>query len=270
MEKINISKLKEVIEKAEKKLEELERANDKSSHKYKRITKSLEKAYATLNLGDYTQKTIDKRTDEVWEALMDDHSLFLFIFFIGIFLTGAIIFAVYQAFSFIGANNIHNHPHKPVTGDTSLVKVNYLESSIISLYDQLSVDDEIGLQNAPQKFTISNDSKEAPNLDYDVEYQINLMPMNDPHAKLLNVKYIKYQYKYTDKKSGKTYTSSIGTIGDLERNQDGSFKLTSGEQDMDGSTDYEVVFWISNQAGNDQQGSTFTFAFKVEAGIDVD
>lgn len=265
----NIDKLNEAIETAENVLEEIkDQDNSRAKRKRKRINKALETAYATLNKKEYTQKEIDKKTDEVWRSLMDDDYLVIIVFLFGFLLSGAIIYTVFQAYSFIHSNWDPERNDPEITEELSeLVKVDYIENNIVSLYDQVTVSDKVGLNNAPQEFTISNDSSEVGALNYMVHYSVNIVPMNDPNVKLIDKRYIKYKYTYVDSSTGKSYESPIGTLDDLVENADGSLLLTNGTQLKDSKTDFKVTFWISSLATNDQQGATYTFAFKVNAAI---
>lgn len=268
--KINTKLLKEALQVAETTLQDLE--DDKSinaNRKRKRINKALEKAYATLNLGDYTQHEIDKRTDEVWKSLLDDDNyLALLIFFFGILLSGTIVFTVFQAYSFIQYNLDQDRKNSQVTEElSSLVNVNYKEERIISLYDQMTVKDSVGLNNPPEEFTISNDSSLVNGLDYLVNYYIYLVPLNDPTSHLIDKKYIKYRYSYKDSVTGKYFESEIGTLADLPVREDGTLLLTKGTQNKDSKTDFKVTFWLGLGAPNEEQGATYTFKFKVDADI---
>lgn len=274
MEKLpSTEKLKEVLAIAERTLEELkDDDSNKAKRKIKRINKALEKAYETLNKTSYTKSELDKRTDEVWISLMDDDNYFaLLIFFFGFSLAGVVIFAVFQAYSFI-QDNWDSDPSDnryTITENnlSELISVNYKEKNIISLYDQMTVSDEKGLQNPPQEFTISNDSTKVKGLNYIVNYSVEIIPMNDPNAKILNKRYIKYKYTYKNSWNGKTYESKVGTLDELPVNADGSITMTTGSQMKDSKTDFKVVFWLSAEAGDEEQGRTYTMAFKVNAAI---
>jgi hypothetical protein len=261
--------LHKAIETAEKTLEDIKDNKDrKSKRKRKRVNEALDKAYSMLNRKDYTQKEVDDRTDDIWKALMEDeHNLILVIFFFGFLLSGALIFTVFQTYSFIQSNWDPDRTDTLTEDISSLVDVEYTESNIVSLYDQMSVSDAVGLQNPSEDFTISNDSSEVGSLSYIVHYSVNLVPMNDDSAKLIDTKYIKYKYTYKDSKTGKYYESKIGTLDELTTNSDGSLLLTKGTQMKDSQTDFKVIFWISSLATNKEQGSTYTFAFKVNAAI---
>lgn len=271
MEKLpSIDKLKEAIDVAEKYLDDIEEEDTyKIRRKRKRVTKALESAYEILNNKEYTEKEIDKKTDDIWASLIDDDPImFIFIFILGIFLSAAVIFVVFQAYSFIEHNLDPEIKDPDITEEvSSLVKVNYIEENVVSLYNQMSVADNVGLQNPPQEFTISNSSEDVKALNYLVHYSVNIVPMNDPKAKLLNEKHIKYKYTYKDSHTGKFYESAVGTLADLKTNPDGSLLLTKGTQAKDSKTDFKVIFWVSSHALNSEQGSTYTFAFKVNAAI---
>ncbi|MCI8498225.1 MAG: hypothetical protein HFG33_02360 [Bacilli bacterium] len=265
-----IDKLKEAIETAERFLEETEdEESGKTKRKRKRVNKALEKAYDTLNKKTYVQSEIDKRTDEVWKSLMDEENyLAIIIFIFGFVLSGTIIFTVFQAYSFIQTNWDPERKDVELTKELNdLISVDYTEKNIISLYDQMTVPDKVGLKNPPQEFTISNDSSKVGSLNYLVHYSVNLVLMNDPNAKLIDKRFIKYKYSYKDSNTGKTFESNVETLADLEENPDGSLLLTKGVQLKDAKTDFKVTFWISSLAQNDQQGRTFTFAFNVNAAV---
>lgn len=272
MEKLpNIDLLNEAITVAEKVLEDIENEdNFKANRKRKRINNALENAYATLNKKEYTEKEIKDRTDEVWNSLVDkDPVAIFFLFLIGFSLSGIVIFTVYQTYSFL---NKHLDPdpesHYPVLTEetSSKIKVNYIETDVVSLYNQMSISDSEGLKKDPKKFTISNSSKEIGKSNYFVKYFVNIVPLNDPNANLLNEEHIKLKYTYTDF-NGEYRESEIMTLADLHKNQDGTFTLTEGNQKMDKSTDFEVYIWISAHATNEEMGATYTFKFKVDAAI---
>lgn len=264
----SIDKLNEAIETAERVLQDIEEDDSrKAKRKRKRINKALEHAYESLNKENCDDKELDKRTDEVWDALIDDdHYMLLLIFFLGFTLSGAIIFTVFQAFSFIEDSS--ERLNRPITQEVAdLIEVNYKEDSIVNLYDQMTVPDRIGLQNPPEEFSISNSSEKVGSLNYLVHYSVNIVPMNDPSAKLIDKKYIKYKYFYTDSETNRTYESPIGTLADLKENPDGSLVLIKGAQLKDRKTDFKVIFWLGSEATNKEQGKTYTFQFKVNAAI---
>lgn len=270
MKEVNIELLKEALNVAEETLLDIE--NDKSNHaehRRKKITRAVEKAYATLNIGDYSQKKIDKRTDEVWQSLLEDNQpLAVLVMIFGIILAGTFVFTAYQTYSFIKFNLDNTRNVGELTEEvSSLVKVNYKEQSIVSLYDQMSVKDSTGLKNPPEEFSIENDSSEIPGVNYAVNYYVYLVPLNDPKAKLIGEEYIKYKYTYKDSKTGKYYESNIGTLKDLPLKEDGTYLLTKGTQVRDSVTDFKVIFWIGVNIPNEQQGSSYTFKFKVDADI---
>lgn len=270
----NLEKLKEVLAIAERTLEEIKDENThKAKKRRKKITKAVEKAYEMLNKKEYTEKEIKKRTDDVWISLMDDdHFIALLIFFFGFVLAGAAIFAIFQAYAFI-QNNWIDEPKKdteqnwPQDEISELVSVEYKENNIVNLYDQMTVSDEVGVQNTPQEFTIRNDSKKVPSLNYTVNYSVDLVPMNDPKGKILDKKYIKYKYTYTNSWTGKSYESKIRTLDSSNVNPDGSITIATGTQLKDNETKFKVIFWLSSEAQDDQQGATYTMAFKVNASI---
>lgn len=270
MQKVDLKKLTDVIEVAEKFLDDnKDLDNKKINRKKKNVTTVLESAYELLNRNEYTQKEVNKKTDDIWEKLIDNHNALAFIIIIfGMALSGVLIFTVFQAYSFIQINWDPEMTSPNVNQEVSnLVNVNYVEENIISLYDQMTVSDQVGLKNKPQEFRIENDSSEVKGLNYIVHYSVNIVPMNDPHAKLLNKKYIKYKYIYKDSKRGKYYESKIGTLDELTENPDGSLLLTKSTQAKDTYTDFKVYFWISSLAKNDQQGASYTMAFKVNAAV---
>ncbi len=266
----DIKKLQEAIDTAEKVLIDMEEDDDsKAKRKKKRINKALGHAFITLEKEEYSQKELDRRTDEVWKSLLDDdHYLALVLFFFGFALSGTIIFTVFQAYSFIQTNWDPGREQDILNESKSdLIKIDYVENQIVSLYDQMSVPDKVGLNNKPQKFSLENDSEKVGNIDYIVHYSVKLVPMNEPDVRLIDKKFIKYKYSYKDSESGKTFESNIGTLADLKESQDGTLLLTNGVQKKDSKTDFEVIFWISSLAGNDQQGLTYSFAFDVNAAI---
>lgn len=270
MKDIDLSLLKEAIKVAEETLKDIE--NDetiKAKNKRKKISRALEKAYATINVGDFTEKTIAKRTDEVWESLLDENRPLAFLIFIfGIILSGTFVFTAYQTYSFIKFNLDPTKNNIDFNEEiSSLVKVDYKEQSIVSLYDQMSVKDSTGLQNPPEEFTIKNDSSEVPDLNYLVNYYVYLAPLNNKDDKIIDKEYIKYKYSYKDSKTGKYYESNIGTLADLSVQEDGTMLLTKGTQSKDSKTDFKVIFWIGVNIPNEQQGSSYTFKFKVDADV---
>lgn len=260
----NLEKLKEVLAIAERTLEEIKDENThKAKKRRKKITKAVEKAYEMLNKKEYTEKEIKKRTDDVWISLMDDdHFIALLIFFFGFVLAGAAIFAIFQAYAFI-QNNWIDEPKKdteqnwPQDEISELVSVEYKENNIVNLYDQMTVSDEVGVQNTPQEFTIKNDSKKVPSLNYTVNYSVDLVPMNDPKGKILDKKYIKYKYIYTNSWTGKSYESKIRTLDSSNVNSDGSITIATGTQLKDNETKFKVIFWLSSEAQDDQQSNIY-------------
>lgn len=262
--------LKEALEVAENTLLELEDNSFKTCHKRKKINIAVEKAYATLNLGGYSQRVIDKRTDEVWNSMLDDSNhIAALIFFFGILLSGTIVFTVYQAYAFF-QNNLDAEKYKDnynFTGDlSSLVKVNYKSEGIVSLYDESSAKDSDGLKNVPQEFTISNNSNEEKDFDYVVNYYVYLTPLNDPSSKLIDKKFIKYRYTFKDSSTGKYYESKVGTLDELSLDQDGSMLLTKGTQNKDSKTDFKVTFWVGLGTLK-EENSSYTFKFKVDTDV---
>ena len=270
MKETNLSLLKEALYVAEETLKSIEDdENVRAKNKRKRITKAVEKAYLTLNMNEYTDKELAKRTDQIWESLLDENRPLAFLIFIfGIILSGTFVFTAYQTYSFIRFNLDPTKNNQEFTEElSSLVKVDYKEQSTVSLYDQMSVKDSTGLQNPPQEFSIKNDSSEVPDLNYIVNYYVYLAPLNDPKTKLIGKEYIKYKYSYKDSKTGKLYESNIGTLADLPEKEDGTLLLAKGTQNKDSRTDFKVIFWIGVNIPNEQQGSSYTFKFKVDADV---
>lgn len=266
----NIDELRKALDAAEKFLEDNKDDNsNKIKRKRKKVNNAVEKAYLMLNKKEYTRKDVDKNTDDIWIALMDDDNyLALIIFFFGFMLSGALIFTVFQAYSFFQENLNPEIKEPDLTQEISdLIDVQYTENNIVNMYDMYTVSDEEGLKTTPEEFTISNDSSKVPSLQYSVNYQVNLVPMNSANAKLINLKYIKYRYTYKDSNTGKTHISKIGVLSDLNVNPDGSLQLVKASQSRDSKTDFKVNFWISSIAPNSEQSSTYTFAFKVNASI---
>lgn len=268
---IDVKKLNEAIEVAEQALKNIEDSDTfRAKRKRRRINNALEGAYETLNKGEYGQKEIDKRTDDIWDALVDSSPfMMLFIFFCGFLLSGAVVFTLYQAYSFIEkcTDSEFNKNNPSLTPElSSLVEVEYLEEKIVQLKDQMSVSDAKGLLNPPQEFIIKNNSGKVGELQYLVKYEVKLVPLNDPSAKLISPEYIKYRYTYKDSKTGKYYESPIKTLEET-KNESGSYIIDTGTQGRDGETKYNVVFWISSLAPDAEMGSTYTFQFKVDAAI---
>ncbi len=268
---VDVRKLNEAIEVAEQALKNIEDSETfRAKRKRKRINNALEGAYETLNKSEYGQKEVDKRTDDIWDALVDSSPfMMLFIFFCGFLLSGAVAFTLYQAYSFIEkcTDSEFNKNNPPVTPElSSLVNVEYVEDSIVQLVDQMSVSDAKGLLNPSQKFTIRNNSDKVGGLQYLVNYEVKLVPLNDPSAKLISPKYIKYRYTYKDYRTGKFYESPIKTLEETKMDK-GTYIIDTGTQGRDGVTEYNVVFWISSLAPDEEMSSTYTFQFKVDAAI---
>jgi len=268
---IDVRKLNEAIEVAEQALKNIEDSDTfKAKRKRRKINNALEGAYETLNKVEYGQKEINKRTDDIWDALVDSSPfMMLFIFLFSFLLSGAVVFTLYQAYSFIEkcTDSEFNKNNPVLTPEiSSLVDVEYLEDSIVQLFDQMSVSDAKGLLNPPQEFTIRNTSDKVGGVQYLVKYEVKLVPLNDPSAKLISPEYIKYRYTYKDSKTGKYYESPIKTLAETE-NDDGTYIIDTGTQGRDGETTYKVVFWISSLAPDREMGSTYTFQFKVDAAI---
>ncbi len=269
--KEEVKKLNDAIEVGETALNDLSEDDGlKVRIKRKRITKALEKAYQTLNKNEYKQRELYKRTDDIWDALVEDSPfVMLWIFFFGFLLSGVLVFTVYQAYSFIEqcTDSEFNKNNPDLTPElSSLVDVVYTEK-VINLYDQMSIDDAEGLLNTPQEFTIKNNPDEVGSLQYLVNYEVKIVPLNDPSAKLISPKYIKYKYTYTDTLSGTYYESPIKTLEETEQNSDGSYILDARSQGRGSSTTYSIIFWISSLAPDEEMGSTYTFQFKVDAAV---
>lgn len=264
-----VDKLKEAINIAEKTLEDIqeERIGNKK-HKKKRIEASIDKAYGILNNHNYTEKEIEKCTNDIWVSMMDDdHFIALLIFFFGFVLAGISILVVYRAYTFINnkvpTESVEDFPQ----GDISnLVDVEYKES-IIRLTNMIATTDEMGLDNLPHEFTIENNSKKITDANYAVNYSVNIMPMNNSTVSLIDKKYIKYKYIYTNSWSGKTYESKIGTLEELPIDKNGNLILMTGTQLKNASSKFKVIFWLSSDAPTDQQNAEYTFRFKIEASI---
>lgn len=263
----DIKDLKSMIALAEEELEKLKEDN-RREHKQKRITRALERAYALLNKESYTQKEVNKRTHDVWLSLQDGVIPFFWYYLIGFLLACALIFTGIQTYSFISTNWDRIHHIPDIHDDlSSLVTVNYKETNIVSLYDLMPVDDEIGLKNKKEEFNISNTSEKVPSgIDYVVDYNVNIVEMNQNARKIINKRYIKYQLTYEDLE-GKTVVREIGRLSDLKQNPDGSFLLVHDSQYKDKISNFKMVLWLASDAGNSEQGASYTFAYKVTAVI---
>lgn len=269
-EAVDISKLKEAIQAGEDEIARLEENNlPTGQNKHKRVTKALEKAYALLNKNNYLQKDVNKCEDIIWKALEDNNAYFVIWFFIfGFLLSGVTVFSVYEAYSFVQSNWDSNNNFTPTIDEetSQLITVNYIETNIMNLENLRAVSDEVGMQSTPLEFEITNDSTKVGDLNYLVNYTVNIVELNGGLDKVVDKKYIKYQFTTIDTDS-KEVESSIGTLADLKQNTDGSYQLTSNSQAKDGFTGYKVRVWINAVAGNDQQGRSYIFAFKVNAAI---
>lgn len=264
------SRLKKTISMAEEVLLDTENSdNSRKKRKHKSVKKALENAYALLNSTEYTQLDVDRRTDEIIEALQDEHDIaILWIFLFGLLLSGALIFTVYQTYSFLEHNWDREHHITPEWNEnvSRMVKVNYKETNIVNLEGLMTVSDSVGLKNPAQEFQISNDAGKLRNLKYEVRYNVNILELNDKNDKVIDKKYLKYRLSYKDK-NGYEKFGPIKTFADLKKNPDGSYLMLDGTQVKNGATDFKVVIWLSSTAGNDQQGRSYTFMFKVNAAI---
>lgn len=263
------NKLKNTISLAEERLNKLEEDGANKNKQFK-IKKSLEKAYALLNSDEYTQESVDKRTDELIKVLEYDETRGIFwIFLFGFLLSCATVFTAYETYSFIRDNLDRDHSNLlPEFNEevSQLVQVNYKETNIVDLKDQMTVSDYVGLQNIPQEFSISNDSSKVPSLNYKIHYSVNIVELNENKDRVLEKKYIKYQLTYTDK-FGKEIVKPISTFDNLEKNPDGSYLLMKGIQKKDKNTNFKVVIWLSSLAPNEMQNTSYTFIFKVKAAV---
>ena len=152
-----------------------------------------------------------------------------------------------------------------VEEEEGVVVVNYIETNIVDLRKLYSVDDDEGLQNPPQRFSICNDPDQLNGMNYTVNYTVNIVEMNSNIPRKIDKKYIKYRYTKTDK-NGNVTTSDIGRLSALKESN-GKLLLVKDSQQAGDCDYYSVVFWIASDAGNDQQTREFLMAFKVEAGI---
>ena len=159
-------------------------------------------------------------------------------------------------------------PNKePQTEENGVVKVTFKETNIINLTNQISVSDDIGLQNPAQTFTVSNDRNQLGSIDYTVNYTVSLVDLTSGNKKI-DKRYIKYRYTRTSS-DGSVFTSDIGTLSDLTVQSNGNLLLDKRNQPKGQSDSYSVVFWVSSSAGNDQQGKEFLMAFKIDAGVTI-
>ncbi len=266
----NVDKLKEVLDIAERTLNEIKYEESRTArNKKKRITKAVEKAYGCLNQNDYTEKEVEKCTNDIWASMMDnDRLVALLIFFFSFILAGISIFVVYRAYTFINgkvpSKDVQDFPHDDIS---NLIDVKFNDSNVIKLSNMIAISDEVGLESNAYKFTIKNDSKKITNANYAVNYSINLIPTNDSLANLIDKNYIKYKYVYTNSWTGKTYESKIGTLQELSVENDGTLNLMTGTQLKDTFSEFQVVFWLSSDAPSNQQDAEYTLTFKVEASI---
>ncbi len=271
MEKISsIQKLKEALSIADKTLDDLKEESTKKSKKKKdRITKATEKAYELLNCNKYTEKEIEKCTNDIWASMMDDvHHTALLIFFSVFLLAGMCVFTVYQAYTFINDKRpVEDYTEFP-TGDISdLLNIEFINTDVINLRGQTGVDDEKGLENTPIEFTIKNDSQKIIGENYAVNYKVNLILANINTKKTIDKKYIKYKYVYTNTWTGRTYESRIGTLEELKINEDGSLTLMTGTQLKDTQTNFKIVFWISDETKENLIDNDFMLKFRISASL---
>lgn len=271
MKNVDLTDLKEMIKLAEDELQKL-KDDDRRRFKQGRITRALNKAYKLLERDKYTQDDVDKHEHIVWRSLQD-RALAVWMVLLGIFLSGALMFASYETYSFFKWNWDREHPVNPADPNDSktenLVNVRYKESNIIDLRNLFSVSDEEGLKNTPQEFSISNDEEKMPtNYDYTVKYNVNILELNDEIKNKIDKRYIKYQLTHFDSETEEKIVEPINTLANLgDKNPDGTYTIYSGEQGKGKQTNFEVIFWIGDDAGNDQQGKAFKFAFRVSAAV---
>lgn len=262
--------LKRIIAIAEEELSNLKKEKKRRS-KQRRIVKALEHAYSYLNLpAQFVQKETDRLTREVWIALQDGIPFIWFRLLVILFL-GALLFAGYETYSFVSANWYDGNFKWPGAWRDDIsaeVKVNYKETNIVSLYDQLPASDEIGLKNKSQEFDIYNNSDEmTKNINYKVNYNVNIVELNDGKPKVLNNYYLKYKVIHEDI-DGKEVESAIGRFSDLKKNPDGSFLLLSDSELKDSNSHFKVILWVAEEAPNSEQGAAYTFMFRVTAGVE--
>ena len=62
-------------------------------------------------------------------------------------------------------------------------------------------------------------------------------------------------------------SGSIGKLSDL-RKVGNKYQILSTSQNKNIKDTYTFKFWISSDAGNSEQGKSYTFAFKVDATIE--
>lgn len=151
-----------------------------------------------------------------------------------------------------------------------LVTVHYKETNIVSLHDQIPVDDEIGLKNTPQEFTITNDSSKMPEgVNYRVNYEVNIVEYDTGAEKVIDKNYLRYRLTYQNENG--EYVTVDGRFSDLKQKKTVSYKyqLITASQLKDASSDFKMVIWLDKDAGNDQQGAAYTFSFNVEAAVEV-
>lgn len=268
---VKLTDLKKMISLAEDELQKL-KDDDRRHLKQRRITRALNKTYEMLDTKEYTQDDVDKHERMIWRSLQD-RALIIWLLLFGIFLSGAIMFASYETYSFFRWNWDREHPVNPQDPNTkeSLVYVRYKESNIVSLYNLMPVRDLDGLNNPKQEFSVSNDEDKMPtNVDYTVKYNVNILELNDQKMKLINKKYIRYQLTHYDSVTKEKVTEPIGKLSDLKGpNPDGTYTIYTGTQAKGAKTNFEVVFWLGEDAENDQMGRSYKFAFRVAAAVAI-
>ena len=261
---INLSELKKAIVLAEEMLAML-KAQDIRPLKQLRIKHALNKGYALLNRKSYTQEKVDRVTRIIYRS-MEDVAIIFWLYIFGILLAGALVFTSFEAYSFIKQTWDINHQFNPSDAISNVVNVVYKETNFVDILDQVTVPNEVGLKNKKQEFSISNNMDKMPNnLDYKVHYQVTILEKNDNHERVLEKRYIRYQLTYFDEETKERITEPIRTLADLPQNIDGSLKMFTGVQDKNHKTNFEVIFWIGEDAPNSQQGRSYSLAFKVVA-----
>lgn len=261
---INLSDLKRAITEAEEMLAKY-KEEDIRHLKQKRIKRALKKGYALLNQKSYTQERVDRVTRIIIRS-MEDRALIFWLYFFGILLAGALIFTSFEAYSYIKQSWDMNHDIKPGDAVSNVVNVLYKETNLVDILNQVPVPDEVGLRNKKQEFSISNSMDKMPNnLDYVVHYQVTILELNDDYERVIDKKYIRFQLTYFDDEAKERITEPIKTLADLPQNIDGSLIMFTGTQAKNHKTNFEVIFWIGEDAPNSQQGRSYSLAFKVVA-----
>lgn len=260
----DIKNLKETIYYAENLLKEMEK-NGKKNKFYKKISETLDSAYALLLKENYTQKEIDTKETKIWRLFEKRNNMIVFLVLLfGSLCTGVIIFGIHETYTYM-----HHHwdkiPYEQLHHEhAKLVQVNYKENKIIQLKGQVPVSDAVGLKNPAQEFEIFNNGTMLPRVDYNVEYYIDIREITPESDKKLDRKFIKYQFVVTDE-LGRQERSEIGTFADLKRNADGTYRLTENVQRKNGKHTYKVVLWVNAIADDREQGKSYTFYFDVSA-----